>query len=370
MALIYQGNTPIAFSEHHASQHGVNGNDPITPESIGAATKPITVSITLSSSRWDNSTKTQTVTVNGVSSDETTQLIISTPALVSQTAYYDAGVICTAQAENSLTFTCENIPTVDLSVYVVIHNPLEVEQNGGIDTSDATATASDILSGKTAYVNGSKITGNYVALNTSDATATSNDIAHGKTAYVNGRKITGGVDVRDSSIGIAFSTSNTSLAEDSNNIIISGTYPSGYTPVLIRTGTHMSMSASKSLFGDATAADVASGKTFTSAGGARITGTASIGGLANIAILNETSYDIQIEYFSGSDFNNLGLRAGNSTSISINQGSILVIYGYGAIDNNGSTIPLIESMLDGTDGMCIFRVPADTTSGTVFLANF
>lgn len=89
-------------------------------ENIGAAQQPIFRSVTLSASGWNSSSKTQTVTVSGVLADETKQLITPTPALASQTAYYEAVVLCTGQAANQLTFTAKKIPTADLTVYVTI----------------------------------------------------------------------------------------------------------------------------------------------------------------------------------------------------------------------------------------------------------
>ena len=79
---------------------------------------PKSIPISIPASGW--SSNTQTVTVSGVLSDETKQLIQPVPAIASQSAYYAAGILCTGQAENSLTFTCQTVPTEDLTVYVVI----------------------------------------------------------------------------------------------------------------------------------------------------------------------------------------------------------------------------------------------------------
>ena len=88
-------------------------------ESVLLGKKPVSTAVTLSASGWDSS-KAQTVTVSGVLADETKQLITPTPAMESQTAYYNAGIRCTGQSADSLTFTAKTIPTADLTVYVTI----------------------------------------------------------------------------------------------------------------------------------------------------------------------------------------------------------------------------------------------------------
>ena len=88
-----------------------------TDDSVSAA-KPKSVPVTLTASGWVD--RVQTVAISGVLADETAQLIQPVPALTSQAAYIESGILCTGQAENSLTFTATTAPTDDLTVYVVI----------------------------------------------------------------------------------------------------------------------------------------------------------------------------------------------------------------------------------------------------------
>lgn len=75
----------------------------------------VNTTITLAAADW--SSNTQTVSVTGVTA---TGVVFVSPDPTDQSAYTSAGIICSAQAAGTLTFTCSTTPSADLSVNVVM----------------------------------------------------------------------------------------------------------------------------------------------------------------------------------------------------------------------------------------------------------
>ena len=159
-------------------------------------------------------------------------------------------------------------------------NKVVINDKTVLDLTSDTVTPSDLVEGVTAHdATGMQITGNRPATSgtdTSDATAAASDIAKGKTAYVQGEKVTG--TLYETAKGetksyFTWGSENVTFERDSNRDLINITIPWMGNDEIMRIDSYIKLGADATLFGDATAADVISSKTMTSAAGLKVVGT-------------------------------------------------------------------------------------------------
>lgn len=84
-------------------------------EAVSGATSSSELTVSLVVANWSNNT--QTVTATGVT---TTNSVVIAPTTASKEDYLRAGIYCSSQGTNSLTFTCDTVPSNTVSVSVLV----------------------------------------------------------------------------------------------------------------------------------------------------------------------------------------------------------------------------------------------------------
>ena len=276
----YDGLSRVTVGAIQTETKTVTANGTVTPSS-GKYLKQVTVNVPSSGIDTSDATATAGKILKGATAYVKGEKVTGT------IEYYPNGSI-TSRGYTTTSAENVSVTTIQSKKYLDIKSPTITDPVAFLAKSKVScgtllsnlgdATAADVAEGKTfTSAAGLKVTGTHVCsggLDTSDATATANDIAKDKTAYVNGEKVTGTVTEVASSSRSILTTSDMVLETVNSKKYVKLGNVTRLADMLFREAAELYVRVEASHFGNATAEDVLEGKTFTSTAGIKVTGTA------------------------------------------------------------------------------------------------